>query len=51
MRISETYFYVIYRPQFKKIDMKKIGMYFMKSVLGEEAAGCIVNDMEGKQKK
>lgn len=43
-----TYFYVTYRPQFKKIDMKKFLIYFMKGVLGEEAARCIVNDKEKK---
>ena len=36
------------RPQFKKIDMKKFLIYFMKGVLGEEAARCIVNDKEKK---
>ena len=44
-----TYFYVTYRPQFKKIDMKKLLIYFMKGVLGEEAACCIVNDRENKE--
>lgn len=34
--------------QFKKIDMKKFLIYFMKGVLGEEAARCIVNDKEKK---
>lgn len=43
-----TYFYVTYRPEFKKIDVKNILINFMSCVLGKEAMGYIMKDINSK---
>lgn len=49
--ILGTYFYVTYRPELKKIDVKKIMKRWVVAIFGKEAANCIFAEIEANKKK